>query len=327
MSVNEPPAQAIDTLPQENSVPPTTTETPWRQRANSELEKIVQLFSSKELPDLCVKALINSPERPSSKWSFGNQLLMLLAGTSDARGFRQWNEAGRWVAKGAKAFWILGPVRKKVRARNETLDEQGESKEEEFREILLGFRAIPVFRYEDTTGQNLPVYQPRDPPPLMEVADRFGMKVQYEQLAPGIYGATDHTNKTIFLATEDWDTFFHELGHAIHRTFEPKSGHGQEPEAETIAQLVAATLARLYGKPADNFSWSYIASYAQSSNPQMVGRLCMRVLDKTKKVLDLIYPDRPATSIQTLQPTASNQVARGNPYQDERRSEGQENGT
>ena len=116
------------------------------------------------------------------------------------------------------------------------------------------------------------------------------MKVQYERLAPGVYGATDHTNKTIILATEDWDTFFHELGHAIHRTFEPKGGHGQEPEAETIAQLVAATLARLYSRPADNFSWNYIASYAASNSPQQVGRMCLRVLDRTKKVLDLIYP-------------------------------------
>jgi hypothetical protein len=213
---------------------------------------------------------------------------MLLAGTTDARGFRQWNEAERWVTKGAKAFWILGPMRKKVK--KTVLDDKGQREDEI--EVLVGFKAIPVFRYEDTNGQDIPVYQPRDPPPLLEVADRFGMKVQYERLAPGMYGATDHTNKTILLATDDWDTFFHELGHAIHRTFEPKRGHGQEPEAETIAQLVAATLARLYKRPADSFSWSYIASYAQSNNPQQVGRLCLRVLDKTKKVLDLIYtPD------------------------------------
>lgn len=81
------------------------------------------------------------------------------------------------------------------------------------------------------------------------------------------------------------------LAHALHRTFESKSGHGQEPEAETIAQLVAATLARLYGKPADGFSWTYIATQAQSSSPQQVGRLCMRALDRAKKVLDLIYSD------------------------------------
>lgn len=71
---------------------------------------------------------------------------------------------------------------------------------------------------------------------------------------------------------------------------QPRTGHGQEPEAETIAQLVAATLARLYGSPADNFSWNYIAAYAASNNPRQVGRMCMRVLDRTKKVLDLIYP-------------------------------------
>jgi hypothetical protein len=248
----------------------------------------VQLFSSKQLPDLCAKALINSPAKPSAKWSFGNQLLMLLAGTSDARGFRQWNEAERWVSKGAKAFWILGPVRKKVKASKEALQEKGEPTEG-FRDVLIGFKTIPVFRFEDTYGQDLPVYEPKSPPPLLEVAERFGMRVQYERLAPGVYGAADHINKTIVLATEDWDVFFHELGHSIHRTFEPKSGHGQEPEAETIAQLVAATLARLYGNPADSFSWSYIASYAQSNNPQNVGRLCMRVLDRTKKVLDLIY--------------------------------------
>ena len=259
----------------------------WRERANSELEKVVRLFASKELPDLCAKALINAPERPSSKWSFGNQLLMLLAGTSDARGFRQWTEVGRWVGRDMKAIWILGPVRKKVmQEATEGGDEQGL----EAKEVLIGFKAIPVFRYEDTDGQELPVYQPRSPPPLLDVAERFGMKVQYVLLAPGMYGATDHTNKTIVLASEDWDVFFHELGHAIHRSFEPKSGHGQESEAETIAQLVAATLARLYGRPADSFSWSYIAMYAQSNSPQMVGRLCMRVLDRTKKVLELVYP-------------------------------------
>ena len=119
---------------------------------------------------------------------------------------------------------------------------------------------------------------------------RFGMQVKYERLAPGVYGVTDHSAKTITLATESWDVFFHELAHAIHRTFEPKSSHGQEPVAEAIAQLVAATLARLYDRPADGFSWTYIASQAQSSSPQMVGRLCMRILDRAKKVLDLIYP-------------------------------------
>ena len=56
---------------------------------------------------------------------------------------------------------------------------------------------------------------------------------------------------------------------------------------------MAATLARVYGRPADGFSWTYIATQANSSTPQQVGRLCMRVLDRAKKVLDLIYFSAP----------------------------------
>ena len=255
----------------------------WRERAAVELEKIVALFSTTQLPDLCAKAIIASPDKPSSKWSFGNQILMLLAGTEDARGFKQWNEVGRYVRKGAKAFRILGPVfvRKPLGSSDPKSDEEVE--------VLVGFKAIPVFRYEDTEGEELPTYKPRDPPPLIEVAERYGMKVNYLRLSAGILGMTDYERQVITLATEDWTTFWHELAHAIHRSYEPKTGHGQEPEAETIAQLVAATLARLYGRPDDSFSWSYIATQAQNTNPQQVGRLCVRALDRAKKVLDLIY--------------------------------------
>ena len=113
---------------------------------------------------------------------------------------------------------------------------------------------------------------------------------------------TDYERQVITLATEDWTTFFHELAHSLHRSFEAKTGHGQEPEAETVAQLVAATLARLYGKPDDTFSWTYIASQAQSNSPQPVGRLCMRVLDRAKKVLGLIYQNPPYPAVSVCNP-------------------------
>ena len=70
---------------------------------------------------------------------------------------------------------------------------------------------------------------------------------------------------------------------------QPNTGHGQEPDAETIAQLVAATLARLYGRHDDSFSWTYLAAQAQSASPQQVGRMCLRVLDRAKRMLGLIY--------------------------------------
>lgn len=58
-------------------------------------------------------------------------------------------------------------------------------------------------------------------------------------------------------------------------------GHGQEPKAKTIAQLAGASLARLYGRPADGFNWNCISMYAQPNNPHRAGRLCMSVLERT----------------------------------------------
>jgi hypothetical protein len=115
------------------------------------------------------------------------------------------------------------------------------------------------------------------------------MKVNHLRLSTSVYALTDYERQIITVATEDWTVFWHELAHAIHRAYEPKTGHGQEPDAETVAQLVAATLARLYGNPDDSFSWTYIATQARSANPREVGALCMRVLDWAREILDLIY--------------------------------------
>ena len=194
-------------------------------------------------------------------------------------------DVGRHVRQGSRAFYILGPVFVK-----KPLDDSNPDGEEV--DVLVGFKGIPVFRYEETEGADLPTYKPKDPPPLLDVAEKFGMRVNYLRLSAGIYGMTDYERQVITLATEDWTVFWHELAHSIHRSYEPKTSHGQEPEAEAVAQLVAATLASLYGRPDDSFSWTYVASQARSSSPKQVGALCMRVLDRAKKVLDLIYPAR-----------------------------------
>ncbi|HBQ26698.1 MAG TPA: hypothetical protein DD791_09935, partial [Syntrophomonas sp.] len=49
-----------------------------------------------------------------------------------------------------------------------------------------GFKAIPVFRYEDTEGEELPLkpdYKPAELPPLYDVALEFGT-VNYLPAAP-----------------------------------------------------------------------------------------------------------------------------------------------
>src|SRR5262249_21374832 len=106
------------------------------------------------------------------KWSWGNQLLVILNHFSDARTFNQWQEVGRSVKKGAKAFYILAPVTKRLHD-----EDTGEEKM-----IVVGFRGLPVFGYEQTDGEPLltvdvDVETWVNSLPLLDVAKAWGLSV------------------------------------------------------------------------------------------------------------------------------------------------------
>jgi len=245
------------------------------------LQRIVDLFKKGNIPKaLAVATIPPQTDIPSGKWSWSNKLLQFLADTSDARGFRQWQEAGRMVKKGAKAFHILGPKTKKV---IET-DDDGQETEEI---VVTGFHAIPVFRVEDTEGEPLP-YEPASPPPLADVAERFGLSVSYQTFASRYYGYYQGKTKRIVLASHEAQVFFHELAHAAHHRIAGKLMGKQIPSQEIIAELAAATLANLYCPEANlGFSHEYVKAYAKRSK-KSIERACLAVINTVGKVLDEI---------------------------------------
>ena len=245
------------------------------------LQRIVDLFKEGNIPKaLAVATIPPQAGIPSAKWSLSNRLLQFLADTSDARGFRQWQEAGRKVNKGSKAFHILGP---KARTVKET-DDAGVETE---KVIVAGFFAIPVFRAEDTDGKPLP-YEPATPPPLVEVAEQFGLSVSYQTFASKYYGYYQGDSKRIVLASHESKVFFHELAHAAHERVEDKLKGGQVPNQEIIAELTAATLAQMYCPEANlGFSYEYIKSYAEKSK-KTTERACLAVINTVGQVLDEI---------------------------------------
>jgi antirestriction protein ArdC len=251
------------------------------QKANDELKKIIDLFSKEELPCLIKKAYLENVGKPCESWSLGNQLLTILSGTSDARGFNQWIKVGRHVKKGSKAIYILAPNTRKIK------DEETE----EEKTIVTGFRGMPVFRFEDTDGAALKEYEPKTPLPLKEVAENWGIKITYSKTRRGEFGYFSPKEDRINLCVEDPDVFFHELGHLAHSKFETLKG-GQDPEQEAIAELTAATLASMYGYDVKSEAYQYIKSYSQSKTPEQVGRFCMKVAGKVQKVLKLILEEK-----------------------------------
>lgn len=245
------------------------------------LQRIVDLFKSGNIPKaLAVATIPPQKDIPSAKWSWSNKVLQFLADTSDARGYRQWQKAGRKVNKGAKAFHILGPKTK-------TIEETNEKTEKIEKVVVIGFYVIPVFRVEDTDGQALP-YEPASPPPLADVAEQFGLSVSYQTFASRYYGYYQGETRRIVLASHESKVFFHELAHAAHERVEGKLKGGQVPDQEIIAELTAATLAQMYCPEANlGFSYEYIKNYAEKSK-KTTERACLAVINTVGQVLDEI---------------------------------------
>ena len=144
-------------------------------QAEAAAQRILRAFEdTNSLPKPLAQVFIRRKNRPHCrKWSWGNQLLVILHGYTDARTFNQWHEVGRTVKKGEKAFYILAPLTKKLREK-----EAGKEKV-----IVVGFKGLPVFGLEQTEGTPLPagdldVEKWVDSLPLLDVARRWGLSVR-----------------------------------------------------------------------------------------------------------------------------------------------------
>lgn len=264
--------------------------------ANDQIEKIraglLSMFESGDLPPAAARTVIarrSGDNKPADKWSFGNQLLMILSGTEDARGFRQWQEVKRNVVKGARAIYILAPIKSKFL--RSTADPVTTDLIQEEVTVIKGFRAIPVYRVEDTNGEPLPVfnYSPPQLPPLWEVAGHFGV-VKYYPYANRELGSCS-LNGDITLHSSDADVFFHELAHQVHGTIKPLQG-GQHSDQELVAEMVACILCELYGYQGYIWQgWEYMKAYS-GQEPTKTLNAIMKVLNEVDTVLGKIMDIR-----------------------------------
>ena len=257
------------------------------------LNGILEMFKSGDVPQAIAFATYPAADIPSARWSFTNRLIMYFSGTIDARGFRQWNEANRYVKKGSKAFHILVPCFKKIK--DEDTGKEGE--------VLRFFKSAPVFRLEDTDGEPLD-YQLLELPelPLLERAEEWGVSVKAIPRNYCYYGSYSKSKKEISLATAEESVFFHELAHAGHEKVKGDLQGGQDPLQEIVAELSAQALCRLVGKQANDSignSYKYIEKYAEELKLSPYSA-CMKVMSETEKVLKLILKgDNNGTKIET----------------------------
>ena len=249
------------------------------ENAQQIVKQLLDRFQSGDIAPLIQIAtlkLTNETSIPASRWSICNQLLAYLqTGEIDCRGFRQWEQIHRHVVRGARAAYILGPIHIKEHTEGTETSK------------LVGFKSIPVFPASMTEGEPIPApidLAPACLPPLYEVAQAWGIQVDYVPFGGSAYGSFQDYTKTIRLATVEEKVFFHELAHAAHARLETLKG-GQDPHQETIAEFTSCVLMQVYGlSDSSGYTWEYIRSY----NPENPVKAILEALDTIDKVINQI---------------------------------------
>ena len=258
-------------------------------------KRILSVFQSGSLPAALAPVFIHRRDNvPCRAWSWSNQMLTALAGTSDARGFRQWQEAGRSVRKGSKAFQILGPITVKRTDR----DEDGAESE---RMALVGFKSIPVFRLEDTDVVDAERWSKAAPDtgaaqrfidglPLVSVAKAWGLSVQTFDGEHARYLGFYRNGQGIALGVENLSTWAHELTHAADDRCIGGLNGGQHLDQEVVAELGGAVLLTVLGHDVDadlGGCWRYVQSYCEREKKNTLS-VCQNLLNRVCNAVALI---------------------------------------
>jgi hypothetical protein len=201
-------------------------------------------------------------------YSFGNILQIARQRPTATRvaGFGKWKELGRFVKRGEKGIQILAPVTG-YRRRNDESEEESDSDRQR---VLVGFRPVYVFDYEQTEGADLPelnhtisgdVGENRDR--LIEFLGKQNISLEFDQsIAPAL--GVSYGGRIALLPgqskPEEFTTLVHEAAHELlhrseRRTFTTKVV--RETEAEAVAFVVGQAVGLEMGTASSDYIQLY----------------------------------------------------------------------
>ncbi|MEP7010177.1 MAG: hypothetical protein ABJC13_07625 [Acidobacteriota bacterium] len=262
--------------------------------ANEKIQAIAHdlltAFQTGALPAALAQVFIRRDiEVPSKHWTWTNRTVGILRGHVYAAGFRQWEQLGRNVKKGARSFYILAPRLKK--------DEDGSQESGNAdRRVLIGYQPIAVFGYLQTHGKPLPGAEDEaaflSALPLIEVALAWGLSV-------GTYSIRDSPEALgyfsagvgIGLATENLSTWAHELVHAADHRLGTHTGQGLA--SEVVAELGGAILLECLGHPDKSDpggAYRYIEIYCKKHDRKVLP-VCTELLERTCRCVSYLLDE------------------------------------
>ena len=218
-------------------------------------------------------------------YSFGNAMLIFSQNPNATyvKGYKAWNQLGRYVKKGSKGLAILAPCIRKVEVFKEPENKNlyhDEEAEKEIRKVVSGFRIAYVYDIADTDGDDsmLPVLVTglagnSDEEKLIyeRLYDYISKKHIVQEVTGTASKGSINLETKVISVRSDMDylqkakTILHEYSHLIDFEMNPDeniSRNRRELVAESCAFVVSARL----GLDTSRYSMSYIQSWLKDKD-------------------------------------------------------------
>ena len=213
-------------------------------------------------------------------YSFGNAMLIFSQNPNATyvKGYKAWNQLGRYVKKGSKGLAILAPCIRKVEVFKEPENKNlyhDEEAEKEIRKVVSGFRIAYVYDIADTDGDDsmLPVLVTGlagNGEQEKEIYERLLGVISKEHCVQEVSGTASkgsfNLETKVISIRDDLEylqkikTLLHEYAHLLDFQMHPEDDISRN-RRELIAESVAFIVSLRLGLDTSRYSMSYIKSW------------------------------------------------------------------
>ena len=248
-------------------------------------------------------------------YSYGNTILIYSQNpeASFVKGYKAWNQLGRYVKKGSKGLAILAPCFRKIEEfkepENKAIYQDAEA-QKETRRVISGFRVAYVYDIADTDGSDeyIPVLVKGlagNSAAEKEIYDRLLAVISREYTVKEVKGTASkgsfNLETKVISVRSDLEylqktkTLLHEVGHAVDFSLHPESDISRN-RRELIAESVAYVVALRLGLDTSSYSMSYIQSWLKDKDElkiiaDTVQKVSYIIINKLAESLDSAFSD------------------------------------
>lgn len=248
-------------------------------------------------------------------YSFGNAMLIYSQNpeASYVKGYKAWNQLGRYVKRGSKGLAILAPCFKKVEVFKEPENKavyQDAEGEKETKRIVSGFRVTYVYDIADTDGSDeyLPVLVKGlagNSEEEKEIYEKLLAFISTEHIIKEVTGTASKGSynletgvicvRTDLEYLQKIKTILHEYAHAIDFKMHPEPDVSRN-RRELIAESVAFVVSMRLGLDTSSYSMGYIKSWLKDTEElkiiaDTVQKVSARIINNLAESSDSAFSD------------------------------------